>query len=101
MDKQSSQVFFKKYLSLFIMLGFLSVISITSYAETKRSGFLNGGELGFTIGSQKIRQESTLMEQSLPAKQEKKTTVSKQVRSQPAILKTRSAVFNARMLYLF
>uniref|UniRef100_UPI0009D72D3E two-partner secretion domain-containing protein n=1 Tax=Glaesserella parasuis TaxID=738 RepID=UPI0009D72D3E len=28
--------------------------------ETKRSGFLNGGEIGFTIGSQKTRQENTL-----------------------------------------
>ncbi|HDL5744955.1 TPA: hemagglutinin repeat-containing protein, partial [Mannheimia haemolytica] len=28
--------------------------------ETKRSGFLNGGEIGFTIGSQKTRQENSL-----------------------------------------
>ncbi|AHG86465.1 Large exoprotein involved in heme utilizationor adhesion [Bibersteinia trehalosi USDA-ARS-USMARC-190] len=37
-----------------------NLLSERHIRETKRSGFLNGGELGFTIGSQKIRQENTL-----------------------------------------
>ncbi|RRN02695.1 heme utilization protein, partial [Bibersteinia trehalosi] len=37
-----------------------NLLSERHIRETKRSGFLNGGELGFTIGSQKTRQENTL-----------------------------------------
>ncbi|NBI13764.1 filamentous hemagglutinin N-terminal domain-containing protein [[Haemophilus] felis] len=37
-----------------------NLLSEKHIKETKRSGLLNGGEIGFTIGSQKTRQESSL-----------------------------------------